>query len=359
MERSFNLPINSVSFGQVSIGLLRESFKRGESPSLVPIGKVDLSTQSNVSNEFKSWLDDCIRKSKTSHKRDVPCLKLWHLNGGLESVSNNHNLLTFYELDSPTEAEINVAKNCNLIFTSTHSKEVFKSHDIHSHFVPLGFDEYNFSKTENQSFNDDRITFNIVGKFEKRKKHEKVISAWIKKFGNNKKYFLQCAIHNPFFSASDNEKIWDSLGRKSGFFNLSYLGHMKENSSYNQFLNSSDIIVGMSGGEGWGLPEFHSVCLGKHAVILNASSYKDWADKDSCVLVEPKGKTDAYDDVFFNKGADFNQGQIYDFSEDEFIAGCEEAIKRVEKNRNNAEGEKLKEKFSLSNSYDAITNCIK
>ena len=358
MEISFNLPINSVSFGQVSIGLLREAFNRGLSPSLIPIGEVDLSTQTDVSSDFKSWLDSCINKGKHSHDRDVPCLKLWHLSGALESVSNKHSLLTFHELDEPTKTEINAAKNCNLIFTSSFSKSVFEKEGVKCHFAPLGFDEYNFHKTKNRPPSDERITFNVVGKFEKRKNHEKVISSWVKKFGNNKKYFLQCAIHNPFFKKEDNEKIWDSLGRKSGFFNLSYLGAMKKNSTYNDFLNSSDIVLGMSGGEGWGLPEFQSVCLGKHAVILNASSYRDWAEEKSCVLVEPNGKEEVYDSVFFRKGADHNQGNIFSFSEDEFIHGCEQAIKRVEKSRNNPEGDRLKEKFSLANSFDKILDCV-
>ncbi len=52
---------------------------------------------------------------------------------------------------------------------------------------------------------------------------------------------------------------------------------MQKNSLYNDYLNSANIILGMSGGEGWGLPEFQSVALGKHAVILNATGYKDWA----------------------------------------------------------------------------------
>ena len=45
-----------------------------------------------------------------------PCFKLWHLNGGIESVSNRHNLLTFYELDSPTEA---VSDGCDPPLTET------------------------------------------------------------------------------------------------------------------------------------------------------------------------------------------------------------------------------------------------
>ena len=105
---------------------------------------------------------------------------------------------------------------------------------------------------------------------------------------------------------------------------------MPQNKVYNDYLNSADIVLGMSGGEGWGLPEFHSVGLGKHAVILNATSYKEWANTDNAVMIEPSGKTEIYDNKFFIKGAPFNQGSIFDFNEDEFIAGCEKAIENYE-----------------------------
>ena len=53
---------------------------------------------------------------------------------------------------------------------------------------------------------------------------------------------------------------------------------MPTNTAYNDYLNSGDIIIGMSGGEGWGLPEFHSVALGKYGIILNAHAYKEFIE---------------------------------------------------------------------------------
>ena len=70
---------------------------------------------------------------------------------------------------------------------------------------------------------------------------------------------------------------------------------MPKNAVYNDYLNSGDIVIGMSGGEGWGLPEFHSVGLGKHAVMLNATAYKEWATSENSVLLEPSGKIEVYD----------------------------------------------------------------
>ena len=143
------------------------------------------------------------------------------------------------------------------------------------------------------------------------------------------------------------------------YFNINFLGYMEKNNLYNDFLNAGDIVIGMSGGEGWGLPEFHSVALGKHSVMLNANAYKEWATPENSILIEPNGKIPAYDNQFFHQGAPFNQGNIFDFNADDFISGCEEAVKRVNSNRLNIEGEKLKEKFTVEKYYDAIMSHLK
>ena len=275
-------------------------------------------------------------------------------------MSSGKQSFSFYELDQPTKEEVNIVKNNQaVIFSSKECEEVFNLFGAKNvSTTPLGFDKYNFHQTNKKYFSDDRITFNVVGKFEKRKHHRKAIRAWLKKFGNNKKYFLQCSIFNTFLSQEDNQKlIAETLGGQN-YFNINVVGFMPNNELYNDFLNSGNIIIGMSGGEGWGLPEFQSVGLGKHSVILNAHSYKGWANEKNSVLVTPSGKVDSHDGMFFNKGADFNQGQIFDWNEDDFISACEEAIKRVERNPTNEEGLKIQEDFTYSKTLDSLLKLV-
>lgn len=356
MRYAINVPINPTSFGQVSISILRELYNRSSEPSLFTLGSVDLNSF-REDKGFSEWLAECKSKSYF-HSRSSPCFKLWHLNGSLESPSREQSLMTFYECNSPTEAEINAGKNNNLIVTSKYSQEIFESVNVKSNLVPLAFDDFSFHETKSKYYDDDRIVFNIAGKFEKRKNHEKIIKSWIKKFGNDKKYYLQCALWNHFFSEEDNKANFRAtLGGKS-YFNVQFLAYMPENASYNDYLNSSDIILSMSGGEGWGLPEFTSVCLGKHSVTLNAHAYKEWATPENSVLVEPSGEYDAYDNLFFKRGDNFNQGSFQDFNEDDFISACEEAVKRVESDKINTKGLKLKEQFNYKNTVDKIESVI-
>mgnify|MGYP001263023394 CR=1 FL=1 len=360
MSYALNVPINQVSFGQVSTCLLKEIFYKSlfdpdsDQSSIFPVGQINLQNLASDDQDFYNWLQGKINNNVINHSRKNPALKLWHLNGGFESVSERQVLFTFYELDSPTTIEKNIAKDLRLVVSSRYTQEIFKEHGIESGYVPLGFDKNTFQKIDKEYHPAERIVFNVVGKLERRKNHDKIIKAWLKKYGNNKKYFLQCSIHNPFMNEEQNTRAQQSLTEGKSYFNLAFLKYMQSNAAYNDYLNSADIVIGMSGGEGWGLPEFQSVGLGKHAVILNAHAYKDWATPENAVLVEPSGKTEVYDGFFFRQGAPFNQGNIFSFEEDAFIEGCEQAIKRVESSKENSEGLKLQEEFTYEKTLEML-----
>jgi hypothetical protein len=357
---SLNLPINSVSFGQVSVALLREFHARGLQPSIFPVGEaVDLACQDTISEDFQKWMQSCTAKRFEEHNRSNPVFKLWHLNGSLESFSKDQILLTFYELDSPTKTELNIAKNNSRIaFSSSSSKTLFEDNGVENvKHIPLGFDKTNF-KVKDQDYLKGKMVFNLTGKLEKRKNHKQIIQSWVKKYGNNKDYVLQCAISNPFLKNEDFSRLVSEILEGKSYFNVNFLGTMQKNSLYNDYLNSANIIIGMSGGEGWGLPEFQSVALGKHSVILNASGYKEWANEDNSTLVEPNGKREVYDGIFFYKGQSFNQGNILTFDEEEFLDGCEKAIERVNNNPVNVKGLELQDKFPYSKTVDSIIELI-
>ncbi len=333
--------------------------KRGLQPALFPVGQPDVSTQ-KIDADFGGWLNSCIAKAPLQHSRNTPILKLWHLDGSLEAFSNKQALFTFYELDSPTQLELNVARNqSKVIVSSNFTKGIFEDCGADNiECIPLGFDSANFSTNNKKFFSDDRIVFLSVGKFEHRKQHEKAIKAWIKKYGNNPEYFLQCAVYNPFFSPEENEAIVKSIVGGKNYFNVQFIGYMQQNELYNNFLASGNIILGMSGGEGWGLGEFHALAMGKHGVILNAHAHKEWATAENSVLVKPNGKQPAYDGKFFVEGRPTNQGNIFSWAEDDFLNACDEAIARVKKNRINEAGLKLREKFTWAKTTDQILKVI-
>ena len=354
-EFALHLPLNGVSFGQVSTALLREFHQRGVQPCLFTIGQSDLSSQ-ETTPDFNKWIESGIKKAFECYDRNTPIFKLWHLNhDSLTSYAKEQTLFTFYELDYPTSIEANIANNQKaVIVSSNYAKENLEKYGIQNcKYIPLGFDKDNFH-VKKEDYLKGKIVFNLTGKLEKRKHHAKIIKAWLKKYGNNKDYVLQCAIANPFMKEEDFKASISQIMEGKSYFNINFLGMMQKNSLYNDFLNSGNIILGMSGAEGWGLPEFQSVALGKHSVILNASAYKDWATNENSILVEANGKEDSADGVFFKNGGPYNQGQIFTFDEDAFIEGCEKAIERHKASPENVAGLELQDKFTYKKTVDAI-----
>jgi len=355
---NFELALNSVSFGQIGVGLLRERFKRSperSAPLFLIANNGDLSSY-DEDESFINWIKTSTSNALKKFKNTDPTFKLWHLNGSLPKVSAKQCLLSFYETDSPTDIELNLVRNNDIVlFTSEYTRDVFKMYGAENvHYLPLFFEKRYFKKLEKTYFEDGRIVFNVVGKFEKRKNHGQVITAWAKKYGNNPKYYLNCAVYNPFFKPEENYEIWSKLFGGKQFFNIKFHPFMQKNEMYNDFLNSGDIAIGMSGGENWDLPVFHSVGIGKHAVILDCNGYKGWANNENSVLVKPDGKMPAYDQMFFKEGDIINQGNFFKFDTEEFLGACDAAIERVQKDKVNKAGLKLQDDFSVDKTYDKI-----
>ena len=281
-------------------------------------------------------------------------IKLWHLSGSESRIGSTQYLYTFYELDEPTETEISIVRNQTAaIFSSKHSFDIFSEYSDNCHYVPLGFDQDFFNT--NKTYLKNKIHFGLMGKLEKRKHTLKIIKLWAKKFGDNPDFQLTCLVNNPFLKSEDLvSEISKALDGKT-YKNINFLPFLKKNSEVNELLNSIDIdLTGLSGAEGWNLPAFNATCLGKWSIVLNATSHKDWANKENSILIEPSGKIDAYDGVFFKKGGPFNQGKIFDFSEESFFDALDIA---VNKNKSeNKEGLKLKDKFSYKSTTEKILN---
>lgn len=353
----FKCPVNSVSFGNISLNLLREMFNRDMVVAHFPIGNVDASVYDKLSDDLKEWLQSSINNRYKLLKQDSPTLQLWHINGSENRITSKHHLITFYELDSPTDTEKSIVNiHDSVMFSSKCSAKSFKSIGCkNSSHIPIGFDP-DFHKTGKEYLND-KIHFGLMGKFEKRKHTGKILKLWADKYGNNYNYQLSCCINNGFLKPEQlNQFIHQALDGKQ-YGNINFLPFLKTNSEVNEFMNAIDIdLTGLSGAEGWNLPAFNATALGKWSIVLNATSHKDWANEKNSILVESSGKTPAYDGIFFQEGAPFNQGNIHTFNDEEVVSKMEEAESKCKKE--NVEGIKLQEKFSYSNMLDCVIKNI-
>ena len=353
----FEAPSNSLSFGNVSLNFLRALYEKGTDVLYFPIGgKVEFDAF-NIDKDFGKWIHSSINKRFKKLNKDLPSLKLWHLQGSEMRIGASQSVYTFYECNEPTEEELAIARlQDNVFFSSSYAQDVFKSKGAsNTHHIPIGFDP-DFHQT-NKTYLEDKIHFGLMGKLEKRKNTTQIIKAWAKKYANNYKYQLTCCIINPFFSPEDmNKIIGEALGGEH-YGNINFLPYLKTNAEVNDLMNSIDIdLTGLSGAEGWNLPSFNCTALGKWSIVLNSTSHKDWATPENSILVEPSGLEDIYDDVFFRKGAPFNQGEKYTVTEDQIIEKME--FSETKAKIKNTEGEKLVDKFTYQKTINSLLEVI-
>jgi glycosyltransferase involved in cell wall biosynthesis len=358
MRLLVNAPINALSFGNVSVNILRELYKKDVDLVFFPIGdKAELEAYDKIDLSFVKYLQSATNSRYEKINKDIPTLKLWHIFGSETRYSKNQSLFTFHEVSEVTSIEKNLLNLQDRIFVSSnYTKNIFELNGVENvTYVPLGFDS-DFHIT-NKTYLEDKIHFGLLGKFESRKNTARIIKAWLKLFGNNSKYQLSCAITNPFLDKAkfQNELLKTLEGKQ--YNNLNFVPYMQTNSEVNDFLNSIDIdLGGLSGAEGWNLPSFNATALGKWSVVMNATAHKDWATSDNSILIEPSSLKDCYDDVFFKKGQAFNQGQFFNISDEEMENAILKSVSYAKKP--NPEGLKLQKEFTYEKTVETILCAI-
>ena len=358
MKLLVNAPINALSFGNVSVNILRELFKKNIDLIFFPIGdKAEMEAYDKIEPDFVKYLQAATNDRYSKISKDIPSLKLWHIFGSETRYSKNQSLFTFHEVSEVTNIEKNLLSLQDRIFVSSnYTKNIFNLNGLDNvTHVPLGFD--NDFQITNKTYLQDKIHFGILGKFENRKNTARIIKSWLKLFGNKPEYQLSCAITNPFLDKArfQNELLKVLEGKQ--YNNLNFVPYMQTNSEVNDYLNSIDIdLGGLSGAEGWNLPSFNATALGKWSVVINATAHKDWATKDNSILIEPSSLKDCYDDVFFKKGQSFNQGQFFDISDQEMDNAILKSLSYAK--IPNPEGLKLQKQFTYEKTVETILCAI-
>ena len=358
MRLLINAPINGLSFGNVSVNILRELFKKNIDLVFFPIGdKAEMDAYDKIDSDFVKYLQSATNDRYSKISKDIPSLKLWHIFGSETRYSKNQSLFTFHEVSEVTNIEKNLLKlQDNIFVSSNYTKNIFNLNGLDNvTHVPLGFD--NDFQITNKTYLQDKIHFGILGKFENRKNTARIIKSWLKLFGNKPEYQLSCAITNPFLDKARFQNELLKVLEGKNYNNLNFVPYMQTNSEVNDYLNSIDIdLGGLSGAEGWNLPSFNATALGKWSVVINATAHKDWATKDNSILIEPSSLKDCYDDVFFKKGQSFNQGQFFDISDQEMDDAILKSLSYAK--TPNPEGLKLQKQFTYEKTVETILCAI-
>lgn len=363
-ERLFNLtlPINATSFGNVSFTLLDGLLKnKVDNFVLFPYGRVDISPYSAVNqenSEFVKFLQLQRADGYARYNSDDLGLTLWHINGSHNKISSRQILFTFHETDEITATERNLLNQQEaIIVSSPFTKQVMVESGVETpiHLESLAFDTTHFYATNKKYHPEDICVFSLVGKYEMRKWTAKTAKAWIKKYGNNGKFQLNLSVYNIHLKPQDNNRLlYEIFEGKDKPFNVNILPFFTTLGEVNELYNSTDIIIDMSGNEGYGLPGAICTGLGKHAIVHHNGGALQWATKDNAVLIQSSGKVPANDGMFFTPNGQFNAGNFWEYNEQDFLDGLDEVYKRWSTNRVNEAGLELQKHDARTFAYDIV-----
>ncbi len=356
MNFAAEVPLNNLSFGQSSVAILREFYEQGLNPVIKPIGPKDISSQKN-DDGFNNWLAQN-ENNFVNHRRTDPVFRLWHPTSDLFSqISDKQISLVFHETNQLTQEEINIlSQQSKVLVTSKFTKEVFETFGLENViYCPLGFDKYNFYPTQVSKI-EGVTSWGILQKWEERKATSRIINIWKKKYGGNPGHRLTCLTYNGFISPEHNQALMNQALDGEQVWNIRFLPYLKTNFEMNQLLNSIDInLSGLSLMEGFNLPAFHSLCLDKLTIFLDAHVHKDYATAENSVLVKPSGFKEASDGLWFVPGRLGLQGYWFDFNPQDVWNAMSEAEKKIGFNK---DGERLRETFSYKNTTNIIQKTL-
>lgn len=347
------LPISSLSLGQVSLNFLKQLHLKKIDCSIFPIGNVDLSAFS-LSDEFKLWLQEGINNRYKKMDKNVPTLRCWHLNGSESRLSNRQVLYSFHETDTMTTEEISLINHQDhTFFSSSYSRDVAKLNGVDNvSSSPLGVDDEIFDMGK-QLFSKDIIHWAIIGKAEMRKATQRIINQWCRLYGNNRKHQLSILVYNPFFSKEQNDAVLANSYGGPKPFNVNPLPYLKTNKEVNALMNAIDIdLSGLSLAEGYGLPSFNATSIGKWSVVNLATGHKDWASEENSIIIKPSSKIPCYDGIFFAPNNPFNQGNFWNYTDEQLIDGMVRAEKLAK--TVNVNGKKLRDTHTYSKTVENI-----
>lgn len=363
MRINLEVPYNSLSFGHCAVGISRCLIDQGVEFDAFPVGgTVDFGVYDKLPDNYKNYIVSSAQSAIGKYNKNNISLKLWHLSGSHSRIGHKQILLSYHELDSLTPWEINVANQQEaIILTSEFSKQVFINSGVTTpiYVVHYGYDNLHYKRLDKEFYSDKSIVFSIFGKMEFRKKQERVIKLWCKKYGNNPLYRLHIHCFNPFLKDQMNNIYARCFEGRPAPFNVKLYDFQPLDSLMNECYNVCGIVLDLSGGESISLPSLCCTALGKHNVVLNSHALKEWANPENSTLVQPNGKEPCIDGIFFHPNSPYNCGNIYTWSDEDLLKAFDSAIERYKQNPRNVEGEKLQEEYSFENGTRKIIEILK
>lgn len=305
-------PINSLGYGIVGLNFLNELNKAGVEVSLFPIGGLKSVEAAPIYHEM---IKKCIKNAELFDNK-APCLRIFHQFSMAERIgSGKFYGMPIFELDKFTDIEKHHLFNLDTcLVNSEWARSVVNNNlrelnrisisNLKVNVIPLGVDTEIFKP--NPTNFSSATTFLNIGKWEVRKGHDILKTAFETAFTPDDNVQLWMCCTNPFFSKEKNTE-WENfyLSSKLGS-KIKIIPRRETQYDVANLMNQADCGVFPSRGEGWNLEALELMACGKHIITTNYSGHTEFCNKNNCFgLIDIEELEPAYDGIWFNKQGDW------------------------------------------------------
>ena len=346
-------PINTVSYGIVSLNILKELSKVLD-VSLWPIGEPQITNQNDYDIFKKAILN------AQSYDPKAPCIRIWHQFDLAQFVGNGPHIgFPIFELDEFTKAEKHQLESVDHLFVcSNWAKEVVQKNigEYHknfyrTHVVPLGVDTNIFVPT--QPVPKKNFVFLNCGKWEVRKGHDILCEAFNSAFSDSDDVELWLMTHN-LFSTNEEKLAWERKYIDTPLFKagkIKFIPRVDTHEEVYKIMANADCGVFPSRAEGWNLEALEMLSVGRPLVITDYSAHKDFCNTENSTLIPTHGTELAFDNKWF-----FGQGKWATLKVGEVAKAMRVAYDKGRMYNKN--GVDIATKFSWKNTAKEIINVL-
>lgn len=277
-------PINPLGYGVVGTNILASLCELGHNVSLFCIGQPQTATP-YVAYRVK----ESIGRSEFFNV-DAPCVKIWHQHDMAQRVGKKIYGFPIFELDSFTKTEIHHLNSVDhLLVPSAWAANILtECNDIDTiptDVIPLGVDNQIFHPIFINKDNNKCIFLN-VGKWETRKGHDILSTAFNDAFNYDDDVELWMLCNNPFYTPEEN-KWWANKYLNSRLGNkIKILDAVSTQEEVANIMRQATCGVFPARGEGFNLEILEMMACGKPVIVTNYSGHTEFCNKDNSMLIE-------------------------------------------------------------------------
>lgn len=351
---NINCPVGKTGYGITSLNIVKTlAGSLNIDISLFPIGN-----NIELNNESEKQLFSQLMSNSHSFSTSAPCLKIWHQHDLSLRVGKGHYYtFPFFEIDTLNPVERHHLNSCDYIFTASKwSKEILQNNNIKVpiYVAPLGVDTEIFRSPAKIKMDNGNYVFAHVGKWEHRKSHDFLLSAFEKAFDINDNVELWLLPHNMFLNEQEEKQWLDLVSNNKLKDKIKIFNRLPTQYHLAEFIYYSDCGIFLSRAEGWNNEILEFMALNKPVIATNYSAHTEYCDNNNCYLVNIEELEIANDGKWF-----FGQGKWAKLAENQM----EQTVDHMRSVYNNSvmenpSGLETAKKYSWNNTCSIIDQTL-